>query len=350
MKLPSGVFSVGYGRDMAVVRTKTQWGILVAFLGLLAALPFLVTAGWLATINLMVITVIAVTGLHVLTGLAGEFSVGQSALVGIGAFTSGILAGKLGMPFWATLPASLLMSGIVSAMFALPGARIKGFYLALVTIALQYVFVFVVYHLPESVAGGAWGVHVPTPKLGGLALKGDTKIFYIVVSFAIVGIVFAKNLARSKIGRAFVATRDSDLAAKAMGVNVFYYKVLAAFICGLYAGLAGFLWAQYVRFVSVNDFTLWASIWFVGMLIVGGLGSLTGAILGVVLLRSLEYTVMTYGPKVAVHLSLGTDSMYSLVNLLFALVVILFLILQPRGVAYGWERLKEWYRSWPFSQ
>ncbi|MFC1994732.1 branched-chain amino acid ABC transporter permease [Chloroflexota bacterium] len=345
LQRPCGSFDTRYEHDMRILRTKTQWGLLGALLVFVFILPLFGSSYVLSMMNGVGITLIAVMGLQLLTGYSGQFSLGQSAFVGVGAYSSAILSRSFGFPFWAALPCAALCAGIAGLVFGIPAFRLKGFYLALSTIAAQFVFVFVVMHLPVSLAGGVWGLHVEAPRLGGFVFKTDGSMYYIIMVLVVLTTIAAKNLVRTKVGRAFVAIRDNDLAAQTMGVNLLRYKLLAFFLCSLYAGIAGSLFAHYYTYVSVEGFTLWFSIWYVGMLIVGGLGSISGAIFGVGLLKGLEAIVIEVGPA----LGGGGGLVYPILNILFALVIMVFLIFEPRGLAHRWETLKASYRLWPFS-
>jgi branched-chain amino acid transport system permease protein len=349
LSVPCGKFHVNYRQDMAVICSRSQWGLLIAFAILMLLLPKFIGGAWVGLINLIGITVIAVLGLNILTGYCGLISLGQSAFMGIGAYTCAILAIHCHLPFYITIPCAGLVSGLIGIFFGLPAVRIKGFYLIVATVAAQYVFEFAILHLPRGLTGKETGLAVPPATLGGFAFDNEIKMYYLILVSAALAIFFAKNIARTRVGRAFVAIRDNDLAAEAMGVNLFAYKVLAFFVCSAFAGVAGALTAYYVRYIGIEQFTLWFSIWYIGMLIVGGMGSVMGAIFGAVFLRFLQEMVVITGPFFnKIFPGIGAGIIFSGVNVMFGLVIMLFLIFEPKGIAHRWELFKSYYRLFPF--
>jgi len=178
----------------------------------------------------------------------------------------------------------------------------------------------------------------------------EQKFFYLIMFFVILAVFFAKNLVRGRVGRAFIAIRDNDLAAELMGINIFKYKLFAFIACSAYAGLAGSLFAAYYGYVSADQFTLSESVWYIGYLIVGGLGSITGAIFGVVFLKVVEFILRGIGPTISDLLpAIGTSFLSSSLVMVFGLVIILFLIFEPRGLYHRWELTKASIRFWPFT-
>jgi len=347
---PCGTFDENYAEDMAIVRTRLQWILLILGLVLLLALPLFISGPIVNLINLIGITVIAVHGLNILTGYTGQINLGQSAFMAVGAYTSGLLSANLGVPFWITLPCAALSTGIVGLIFGLPSLRVKGFYLAMATLAAQFIIPTLIVNIRADITGGVHSLVVPSPKLGGFVLRSSQSMYYIIIPLTILMTFFAKNLARTGVGRAFVAIRDNDLAAEVAGVNVFRYKLLAFFICSVYAGVAGSLWAHWVRAINPDHFTLMHSIWFLGMLIVGGMGSTVGAIFGVVFLRVLEEGTKILGTNmIGLFPTLVGSVQAALTVSVYGLVIILFLIFEPRGLAHRWEMFKASYRLRPFA-
>jgi len=349
LSVPCGKYHTSYFQDHAVIRSKVQWGLLIGFCVLMVFLPLFLGNEWIGTINRMGISVIAVLGLSILTGYCGQISLGQSAFMGVGAYTCAILAGKVGLPFWLVIPCAGLVSGFFGIIFGLPAVRIKGFYLVMATIAFHYIFDFGILHLPRGLTGRESGIDVPAATLGGLVFNSETKMFYFIMFFVALSLFLGKNLVRTRVGRAFVAIRDNDLAAQAMGVNLFTYKVFAFFICSFFAGVAGAVWAYHIRYIGLEQFTVWFSIWFVGMLIVGGMGSIMGAVFGVVFLRFFEEMVTVSGPLLnEIFPKIGAGIIFSGVNVMFGVVILLFLIFEPKGIAHRWEIFKAYYRLFPY--
>jgi branched-chain amino acid transport system permease protein len=349
MSLPSGTFNQSYAQDMAIIRTKTQWVILFAFLAFLFTCPLYSSDRSLTILTIMGITIISVHGLNILTGYCGQISLGHAGFMAVGGYVSGILCAKLGWSFWAALPTAGLAAGIVGLIFGLPSLRIKGFYLIMATIAAHFIIIWLILHL-YGVTGGANGLAVPRPEIGGFVFKSKASYFYLVMIIACLATFLAKNIVRTRAGRAFIAIRDNDLAAEVMGINLWAYKLLAFFIGCVFAGVAGSLLVHYIAFASVDQFPFMNSVWYLGMLIVGGMGSTAGAIFGVVSLKLLDELVTVAGPELAaIFPAIAAQAAASLSLIMRGLVIILFIIFEPRGLAHWWERIKAYYRLWPFS-
>lgn len=346
---PAGTYDTSYAKDMAIVRTRTQWIMLAAFLALLVVLPWLIGRNWLGTFSLTSIILIAVFGLHITTGLCGQINLGQTAFMAVGAYTSAVLTSKLGLPFLVALPFAGIMAGIAGLIFGAPSLKIKGFYLAMSTLAAQFIITWIISH--TSYLGGAQGMSTPYASIGGFIFDNDTKMYYLIMALTLIAGLTALNLTRTRTGRAFTALRDNDLAAEVMGVNLFYYKLLAFFIGCFYAGIAGSLWAHYYNFIQPLQFQLKDSVWYLGMIIVGGAGSTLGAVLGTISISLLDSRfapfisgVLTeYLPLVRMNVTYATGT------ILFALVIIIFLVKQPRGLAHWWQIIKTSYRLWPYT-
>jgi branched-chain amino acid transport system permease protein len=348
MDLPSGTRNYDYARDMAVMRTKTHWAFFVGFLILVFTAPLYLRSDWLGVFNLIGITVIAVTGLNILIGYCGQLSIGHAGFMAVGAYTTGVLTGELGLPFPVALLCAGLSAGLIGIIFGLPSVRVKGFYLAITTIAAQFIIIWIINHW--SVTGGFVGMDVPRASIFGFVFKTEASQFYLIMVIVALCIFFAKNLARGRVGRAFIAVRDNDLAAEVMGINLLYYKLTAFFIGCFLAGIAGALYAHWTGFLNAENFTLTDSILYIGMVIIGGLGTTIGPIIGVVLIRVLQQVIIYISPFIENAIpSLSTGFTTGLGPMVFGLTIILFLILEPRGLAHRWALFKAAYRLWPFS-
>jgi len=348
MGLPCGCYNTTYAKDMAILRTKTHWALLIGGLILLFSIPLWSSAYLLHIINYVGILIIATIGLNILTGYCGQFSIGHAAFIGVGGYTSAILTTNYGFPFLGALICAGLMAGLIGMVFGLPALRVKGFYLIMATLAAQFILVYIFGHW-DSMTGGALGFHVVAASIGPLVFLTNRSQFYIIMIVLVLGVYFAQNLSRMQLGRAFVAIRDNDLAAEVMGINLWKYKLIAFFIGCFYAGIAGSLYVHWMRSVIPEHFSLLSSIWYCAYLIIGGMGTGVGPFLGVGLVIGLtELLRMGYGavagifPYASVYFAAGN-------NMLFGLVLILFLIFEPRGLAHRWGILKTSYRLWPFS-
>jgi branched-chain amino acid transport system permease protein len=347
--LPCGTRNYSYAEDFAIFRTRTQWVLLLGFLIFLFTVPLYLGNYWLGVVNLIGITLISATGLNILVGYCGQLSIGHAGFMAVGAYTSAILSNKLGLPFPAAFLCSGLMAGAIGLIFAIPSMRVKGFYLAITSIAAQYIIIWVIQHW-TSLTGGYNGISVPYASLGGLTFDSEAKQFYLIISIAVICIFLAKNIARTRLGRAFIAIRDNDLAAEVMGVNLFYYKMLAFFIGCFMAGIAGSLLAHWTGSISTDHFSFMNSILYVGMIIIGGLGTTLGPILGVTLIQLLQVGVTKITPAIQHSFpAMPGGFATGIAPIIFGLVIILFLILEPRGLAHRWSLFKASYRLWPFS-
>jgi len=334
---------------MAVFRTRLHWGILCVLLILLFACPLFISGRVLTVMTMIGIAIISVLGLNILTGYCGQISIGHAGFMAVGAYTSAILSAKLGWPFWATLPSAALAAGMAGLIFGLPSLKIKGFYLIMATIAAHFIIIWLILQLYD-LTGGVDGFAVPRPEIAGFMLKSKASYFYLVMVFACLATFTAQNIVRTRAGRAFVAIRDNDLAAEVMGINLWSYKLQAFFIGCVYAGVAGALLIHYYAWASADMFPFMDSVWYLGMLIVGGMGSTTGAILGAVSLKLLDELVTIIGPMLAaIFPAIAAQAAASLGLITRGLVIILFLIFEPRGLAHRWEMIKAYFRLWPFS-
>jgi branched-chain amino acid transport system permease protein len=344
-----GSFSETYANDMALLRTPWQWLALAALLLALLCYPLVASSAWVRFASVSGITIITVLGLQILVGIAGQVSVGQSAFMGIGAYCAAVAATKLSLPFPLPILAGALGATISGVLFGLPAARIKGFYLALTTLAAQFVFQFTVVRLPEAWFGAAAGIPVSPPVVFGYVVRGPVAFYYLILPFTILAVLAALFILRSRVGRALIAVRDNDLAAEVTGINVAYYKVVAFGIASFFAGTAGALLAYENRLAHFEQFTLFESIWYLGMLIVGGMGSILGAVLGAISLRFVQEMLTIVGPRIAELLpGARYDIAFPMVNVVLGGLIISFLIFQPRGLAHVYRQSERFARLWPF--
>jgi branched-chain amino acid transport system permease protein len=339
-------FQESYAQDLAIFRTRLHWGALSAFLLFLLTCPLYFSDRMLTIMTMIGITVISVHGLNILTGYCGQISMGHAGFMAVGGYASAILCAKLGFPFWVALPCGALMAGIAGLVFGLPSLRIKGFYLIMATIAAHFIIIWIIIQL-RSITGGPDGLSIPKPAIGGIALSSKANYFYLVMGFSCLATVLAKNIVRTRAGRAFIAIRDNDLAAEVMGISLWSYKLQAFFIGCVYAGVAGALLIHYYSFASIDQFPFFDSVWYVGMLIVGGMGSTAGAIMGAVALRLLDELITMVGPILSA--AIAPQAAASLALISHGLIIIIFLIFEPRGLHHRWEMIKAYFRVWPFS-
>ena len=348
MSLPTGIRSYTYAQDVAIFRTRTHWVWLGVLLAFLFTGPLYWGGEWLSVANLIGITIIAATGLNILTGYCGQLSIGHAGFIAVGAYASAILTNRFGFPFLAGLICGGGVAGLVGMIFGVPSLRVKGFYLAISTIAAQFIIIWVINHW-TGVTGGFNGMVVPPASIGGASFISQASQFYLIMIIVIIVVFLAKNLARSRVGRAFVAIRDNDIAAQVMGINLFRYKLLAFFIGCFLAGVAGSLFAHWIGFLNAENFTMMDSILYVGIVIIGGLGTTIGPIFGVIFIRLLQKLMTLISPIMESAIpTLPAGFTTGIGPMVFGLAVILFLILEPRGLAHRWALFRASYKLWPF--
>ena len=338
MKLPSGTYIKDYRDEGAIVHTRLQYILLFAAIVILALLPLFAGKTWLHFCITTCISMLAVFGLYIVTALCGQISLGQAALMGVGSYTYGILITRCDLP----IPVSMICAGIIPFLFGLllgfAALRAKGFYLAMVTLGAQFVLYWCFIHF-HDLTGGNTGLVVPRPRVGGEVLSPATYYYIVVVLTVVLGLA-AKNIRRTKWGRAFLAIRDDDLAAEAIGINLFQGKLLAFGIACFYAGIAGAFSTFYYGLVAPDQFTLWESVLYLAMIVIGGMGSLIGAIFGTLFVKLILRLIW---------LGAMGETTVILSPLIFGGIIVIFLIFEPRGLSHLWDRFKSFYRFWPYS-
>jgi len=346
---PCGTFDERYGQDMAIVRTRFQWVMLIVGIGLFLGVYGQVSGYFMLCIaNTIGITIIAALGLQILLGYCGQISIGHMAFVAVGAYTTGMLTYHLGWPWIAAFPVAVVASALVGVAFGIPALRIKGFYLALSTMAAHFIIMWAILHGGE-ITGGAFGLPVPPPKFGAVVINSERAFFYLIMAFVLMMTFLAKNLVRTKLGRAFIAVRDNDVAAEFMGINIVSHKLLAFGIASGFAGAAGALYAPYLGNLAVEQFAFIESLWYIGYLIVGGMGSITGVYFGVTSLVTLKHLIMVGSSELAgIVPALSSGISAALMQIFFGTVIALFLIFEPLGLHHRWETAKSSIRLWPF--
>jgi branched-chain amino acid transport system permease protein len=323
--------------------------IALGVLGLvLLTLPFF--AGTYVTFVACVcgISVISALGLNILTGFTGLISLGHAAFMGIGAYTAAILASRVGLPFFAALPLAGVVAAITGFVVGVPTLRLRGLYLVVTTLAFQFIVEHIIYHW-ESLTQGDKGIKLPDPSLLGYEFKSYESFYYVILVLAVFTAIFAKNLAMSRTGRAFVAVRDRDIAAEIIGVHVAKYKILSFAVSSFIAGMAGALYAYLLRLISPDHFTFGQSILYIAMIIVGGLGTVLGSIIGAIFMILLpELLNAISGPLASAYPALA-PRIGGVSATAYGLVIILFLIFEPAGLFGIWIRIKKYWKPWPFS-
>ena len=359
----SGNYRRTYREDQTIFATYSEQASLVVFVLLLFLVPQMpfMSRSLFRLFDLALIYTVAVMGLNLVTGYAGQISIGQAAFMGVGAYAAVVVTRDLAvpllgfetLPFWYALlllPFGGIVAAIAGAFVGLPSLRLKHLYLAIATLAFQIIFTWTVGHLPWLKQGGA--IKMPRLDFFGLEVKGSSSIgpfyFYFALVVVIVMAVLMRNLLRGKFGRALIAVRDNDRAADAMGINPGGAKVMAFAISGFYAGVSGVLLVLYNGSAIVETFSLGLSIDFLAMAIIGGLGTMVGSLIGPSFLLLLDPLVEGFANFLQNLFPSTIDVATAMRPTFFGLIIVLFLIFEPRGLANGWRLLRQYFKRFPF--
>ncbi len=348
---PCGNFNESYEKELTIF--ETDFGRLFMIVGLIllfGVVPFISSEYILYILNIIGIYAIAAIGLNLLIGYTGQISLGHGAFFGVGAYAAAILATKAGIPFIIAVPAAGFITALVGMIFGIPSIRLKHLYLTIATLAGQFIleYVFVQW---ESLTGGAEGISVTTANIFWIDLGSDRNFFYVIFICFVLMAWIAVNLIRTRYGRAFIAIRDNDQAAEGMGIPIFPYKLLSFAISSFYAGFAGALFAYYMMSITPEPFNLWLSIEYIAMIIIGGLGSIPGAVFGSIFIVTLS-EVLSYATEILMNLGTSTTAGITIAPLrefIYGLVIVLFIIFEPKGLAEVWRIVRSSFRLWPFS-
>ncbi|MFH1242671.1 MAG: branched-chain amino acid ABC transporter permease [Pseudomonadota bacterium] len=294
------------------------------------------------------VSVIGALGLNILTGYTGLISLGHAAFMGIGAYTAAILSSKAGFPFIAALPLAGAMAAATGAIVGIPTLRLKGLYLVVTTLAFQFIVEHVIYHW-ESLTLSDRGITLPSPALLGYELDTYESFYYVILVLAVVTAIFTKNLAMSRTGRAFVAVRDRDIAAEIIGIHLAKYKILSFVISSFVAGLAGAMYAYLLGLIGPDHFTFNQSVLYIAMIIVGGMGTVMGSIIGAIFMVLLPEIINAVSGPIASAYPAFSPRIGAVAVVVYGLIIILFLLLEPDGLFGIWVKIKRYWKPWPFT-
>ncbi|TBH20668.1 branched-chain amino acid ABC transporter permease [Thermus thermamylovorans] len=346
----TGNYRTDYRQDASIFATHRELVSLLLLLGFLLILPQFLSRTQVFILDLILVYSIAVLGLNITTGYAGLINIGQAAFMGVGAYTAALLAPQ-GLPFWLVIPLGGMVAAFFGFLVGIPSLRVKHLYLALATLAFQVIFEWSVGRMPLFHQGAA--MDLPRVAFLGyeVGFRNHFHFWYYVILFVLVIMaLFFRNLLRTKYGRALVAVRDNDRAADAMGMDPGRTKLFAFALGAFYAGVAGVLYAYLARSVIIEDYTLFVSIKLLAMAIVGGLGTLVGSFLGPAFLELLDVNMEALSGFIkALGFSVaGVDVATALRPLAFGLIIVLFLMFEPRGLYNWWRIVRSYFRTWPF--
>ncbi len=344
----SGYFRTSYAQDHALIETRLEWSALMAGIALLLVFPFFASPFVLDLAAQVLLASVGALALALLTGYAGQVSLGHAGLIAAGAFASGILFKEFAAPFWITLPAAAATGALLGVLFGLPSLRLRGLYLAVSTLALHFVVVYLGGEY-ETKRGYSTGIVIDPPRVFGYEVSSARAWYFVMLAAAALTLLLCLNLLRSRTGRAWRAVHSNETVAGALGINVATAKLSAFVISSSITAVAGALFAYHRGFVSVEAFSLYLSIQYIAMIIIGGMGSLLGALLGAVFV-----TLFPYGIETLINMLPGAQryasQLFAVNYAAFGAVMILFLVFEPLGLVGIYKRIQSFFLLWPFKQ
>lgn len=350
--LPAGDFRTSYAADTTIFPTKTSRNFAILGIVLICFAPMVLSQYWLSILIQIGIFGIAALGLNILVGFTGQISIGHAAFFGLGAFTSAYLSNHFPIPVFFAIPLAGAVTAFVGLIFGLPAARLKGLYLVIATLAAQYILLDF-YGRADWFTGGSVPAIAKPFSIFGYPIRGDRNYFYVVLAYLVVCYLLVTNLMRTRDGRALVAVRDHYLSAEIMGINLTKYRTLSFGLAAFFAGVGGALYAHYNQVVSNEGFGIDRSIIFLAMIIIGGIGSVMGTLMGtafmVLLPESMEWlSVALRGSSIDQLLGLKNNIAF-LREVAIGVIIIVFLIFEPDGLAHRWRQIKAYWKLYPFS-
>ena len=360
--LPCGEYHQNYREDHAWWQTKFIKGkMILLMIVLFWGIPYVADSYWISVCNQIGYTVLGARGVQLLIGFCGQVTLGHAAFLAVGAYTSTLLILEfpwpkffldLGLAYPISILAAAVVAGIWSVLFGLPSARVKGFYLILTTMAAQFITVdFVITQYISQIGGRGQAFSLPlgTIKIGPWVIDSDLKVYYMMLVLVILLVAAVVNLLRSRVGRAWVAIRDNDISAEVMGINVVQYKLFAFFVAGFIGGVAGAFWISNLAAISPEHFPWFWSLWLVGVILIGGVGSVHGTIFGsIFMVVVMELLQMAVIPLASSYPKLLMDFLF-IKEAAFGLAICAFMIFEPNGLSYRWWQAKNYFNLWPFS-
>lgn len=349
----AGTFKTSYAADMALYPLPvSRWSLAGIGVVLLLVLPLLASGYVLTVCNLILVAVVGAIGLNILTGYTGQISIGQGGFMAVGAYTAAKLATVWHAPFWLAIPAGGMVTAMVGVFVGIPSLRIKGLYLAIATLAAQFIIEWLINHVTWISGGIQATIQMPAPTVFGTAIQSQLQFYFFLLGFAVITTIAAKNFARSRLGRACIAVRDQDIAAEIIGIDIFSTKLKAFAISSFFVGVAGALYSYYLGIANYEQFGLDVSIDYLAMIIIGGMGSVTGSILGAAFITLLPVVTRRALASIGAMFAGSFDAAAVLPEVrlcLFGALIILFLVAEPEGLDRLWRNVRTYFRTWPFS-
>lgn len=355
--------TTSYAEELRLFPSRGSRTALAVLVGAYLVAPYFLTDFWLSVLVYAGVAAVGAIGLNLLTGFTGQVSLGHAAFIGFGAYVTGYLGTDLELPLPVWLAGAALVGGLLGALIGPLALRLRGLYLVIITLGLVLIAEHVFLNW-DGLTGGPTGrptaapasigiIDFNQPVVFGDELTTDQGWFWLVWAMVALTALVGKNIVRTRPGRAMQAIRDRDVAAEVIGVSLARYKIGAFAVSSAMAGVAGALFAGYQEYVSPEEWTLFLSIQYLAIIIVGGLGTISGAILGALFVGSLPRVIEEFSDSLPlVSAESGGDpviSVFALNQVLFGLLIVVFLVLEPRGLVAMWLRVKAYFKGWPFS-
>jgi branched-chain amino acid transport system permease protein len=357
------IFKTTYQQDLGLFRDNLQRDWYLVLLAGLLVLPVLLP-DYLVDLSLVLIFGLCALSLMVLAGYTGLVSLGHAAFLGIGAYAHVYLSQDLGLPWLLSMSLAAGLTAAVGVLVGLPALRMTGIYLTIATLAFALIIQEVFNHW-DAVTGGLRGKAVGKPVIFGVAFSTDWAFYFLCLTFLVGGLWITRNVLRAPTGRAWVAIRDSEIAAQSMGVNLAVYKTMAFAYSAAITGVAGALFAHQVGFLAPDIFTVLLSIQFLLMVVIGGLGSLHGAIFGAICVALLPVVISeardrvpdwfgqlfgVFDKSAGIAVGAAVDRFVKQPGLepgIFGLILVLFILLEPQGIYGRWVKIKLYFSLFP---
>lgn len=344
----SPYLKTSYMKDMSIRAFDTpyrkKWAIV--WLVILIIFPFVASDYMVYIANMIAIAAMGALTLNLLCGNAGLLSLAHAAFLGSGAFTTAIMAQKFGMPIWVVVPTAGLVGAILGFIAGLPALRLESLYLGISTLAIHYILLFA-FSEYQYLGNYSYGISIASPHIGPFALSNNISWYFLLYPLLWGLALFVANLLRSSPGRAWNAIRNQKIAAAVIGINVGYYKVLAFVVSTSITAMIGSLYAYYTNVASDTEFSFLLTVSYLAMIIVGGLGSVLGSIMGAFLITVLPYSLMYLFDFFSVT-GVFKDYFFAVQSGLFGIIIIAFLLIEPLGMAEIWRRIRDYFQVWPF--
>lgn len=343
-----------YFEDVRIFTSGTVVFWFIVLIAGLVAFPIVMPNYYIYMANYLAISVIVAIGLNLLTGFTGQISLGHAGFFAIGAYGTVVLMQALHLPFIIALPLSAFVAALFGFLIGFPALRLEGPYLTIATLGFGLTITLIIGKI--ELFGGRNGLHTPDLNIFGWHVNSDLDFYFLLIPITVFLAWFARNLVKTKVGRAFIALRDADVAAETMGVNLVYYKTLSFAISAFYTGVAGGLYAFVLRFIEPEMFNLVMSVTFLAYIVVGGLGSIMGAITGACLIAWLDLQLRNILsiPYIGQWLEDLSQSYFSITGvsniqyILLGAIMILIMVFEPLGLFGIWIRIKKYWMTWPF--